>query len=96
MKFTNIKWSSYNTYFSEEQVNNNPNMKLVMDYFDGNKKRFMEIHLETDFNDYIDTKEDVEIFQNIKIETIFKEISEAYGIYNGYEMIRDPSLKENL
>ncbi len=90
------EWSSYGTYISEEMGNNYPEMKLVMDYFDNKKDLFREYHLDTDFNDYIDTKEDLENFKHQKIELILKEINEKYGICNGYEMIRNPLIKKEL
>ncbi len=60
------------------------------------KEKYIEFHRSTDYNEYLDIKEDIERHRNQKIELILKEVSHSYGIFSGHEMMSDPTIKKEL
>lgn len=90
------EWSSYNTYLCDEAIDEHPEMLDIMQYFDNSAEKYKAFHEETDFNVYLDIKEDIDRHQNEKVELIVTEICNKYGVSNNFEILRDKSIKEEL
>lgn len=76
------KWSSYNSYFSNKEIKQYKQISFILSYFDNNMKQFTKFHLETDNNEYLEIKEDLEKSRNENAQSIISSYCNEKGVTN--------------
>ncbi len=88
-------WSSYREFITKRPVLVSPNqMEFIISLFNNNLEHFIEFHFSSDFNEYLDTKEDIERNRKSAVMEILSEIMDYYGTKDISSLLSSKELKK--
>ncbi|MFZ5351271.1 MAG: REP-associated tyrosine transposase [Bacillota bacterium] len=90
------KYSSYNEYINENVIISSIQKKFIMEYFSDSTAQFIEYHLASDDNEYLETKEDIQKMREEKGQEIISDYILAKGLKEGKQVIANAVYLEEL
>lgn len=90
-----FKWSSYNEYIGKSNVICNNQKELILILNNGINK-FIDFHRDKDENEYLEIKEDRDIYRLEKGQEIISEYFKVKGLNEARELNKDPKYLEDI
>lgn len=82
-------WSSYNEYINQNTIIESQQKQFILGYFSNNINHFIEFHKQKDDNEYLEIKEDQEIYRLEHAQEIISTYFKEKGITEAKEVTKN-------
>lgn len=90
------RWSSYNEYVKENSVIGRQQKEFILAYFSDSLEQFAEFHKQSDNDEYLEVKEDIEKERLEQAQEIISDYFSKKGLIEAKQVIRNPVYLEEI
>lgn len=90
------KWSSYNEYINESEIINKNQKEFILNYFDEDINKFETFHKEVNYDEFLETNEDIETQRLDHAQYIIQNYFIEHGISEIKQISKNPYHLDNI
>lgn len=88
------KWSSYNEYINNKNINDS--RQLVLSFFNNDLIKYKAFHDENDNTEYLEIKEDMIAYRIDRAQRIIEKYCKEHGMITRNEVLSNPIVLDNV